>query len=62
MGGRNNQPKVSQSDGIYLGEAARRVITMGDELYSIDPTRQRGTQFILWGDRGLFPQVAAVLL
>ena len=31
MGGRNNQPKVSQSDGIYLGEAARRVITMGED-------------------------------
>ena len=30
-------------------------------LYSIDPTRQRGTQVLLWGDRGLFPQVAAVV-
>ena len=31
-------------------------------LYSIDPTWQRGTQFLLWGDRGLFPQVAAVVV
>ena len=31
MGGRNNQPKVILSDGILLGEAARRAITMGDD-------------------------------
>ena len=30
-------------------------------LYSIDPMRQRGTQVFLGGDRGLFPQVAAVV-
>ena len=30
-------------------------------LYSIDPMHQRGMQVLLWGDRGLFPQVAAVV-
>ncbi len=31
MGGRNNQPKVSLGDGLQLGEAARRAITMGED-------------------------------
>ena len=30
MGGRNNQPKVGRNDGIYFGETARRVMTIGE--------------------------------
>ena len=28
---RNNQPKVGRIDGVYLGEATRRAVAIGDD-------------------------------
>ena len=30
IGERNNQPKVGRIDGVYLGEATRRAVVIGD--------------------------------
>jgi hypothetical protein len=39
MGGRNNQPKVGQNDGIYFGAMARRAMTIGESAAaSFGPT------------------------
>ena len=35
MGGRNNQPKVSQNDGTYFGETARRAMTIGESAVAL---------------------------
>ncbi len=39
MGGRNNQPKVSQNNGIYFGEMVCMVMTTGESaVASFGPT------------------------